>query len=84
MAFKECMECVKGHRQLASDLRNEGLKRIGKRHAMRLMSDAHGKGTVRAQVENTHLRAYGISSDVTLAESFKTCGTQSFYRTLKT
>ena len=78
MAFNECMECVKGHRQLASDLRNEGLNRIGKRHAMRLMSDAYGKGIARAQVENTNHRAYGTPSDVTAAESFKPCGTQSF------
>ena len=78
MAFNECMESVKGHRQLASDLRNEGLNRIGKRHAMRL-SDAYGKGIVRAQVENVNLRAYGFTSDVTSAESFKTCGTASFF-----
>ena len=73
------MECVKGHKQLASDLKNESLNRIGKRHAMRLVSDAYGKGIVRAQVENTNLRAYATSSDVTSAESFKTCKTVSFF-----
>ena len=54
MAFNECKECCKGHRQLAQNLRNEPLNRIGKRHATRLMSDAYGKGIVRAQVENTN------------------------------
>ena len=73
------MECVKGHRQLASDLKQESLNRIGKRHAMRLVSDAYGKGIVRAQVENTNLRAYATSSDVTSAECFKTCQTVSFF-----
>ena len=79
MAFNECMECVKGHRQLASDLKQGSLNRIGKRHAMRLVSDAYSKGIVRAQVENTNLRAYATSSDVTSAESFKTCQTVSFF-----
>ena len=37
------------------------------------------KGIVRAQVENTNLRAYATSSDVTSAESFKTCKTVSFF-----
>ena len=78
MAFNECMECVKGHRQLASDLRQELVNRQGKRHAMRLISDAYGKGIVRAQVENTNLRAYAKKSDVTSAESFKTCKTEMF------
>ena len=43
MAFNKCKECCKGHRQLAENLRNEPLNRIGKRHATRLMSDAYGK-----------------------------------------
>ena len=68
LAFNECMECVKGHKQLASDLKQESLNRIGKRHAMRLVSDAYGKGIVRAQVENTTLRAYATSSNMTFAE----------------
>ena len=63
LAFNECKECVKGHRQLASDLKKESLNRIGKRHATRLMSDAYGKGIVRGQVENTNLRAYSTSND---------------------
>ena len=78
LAFNECMECVKGHRQLALDLRQESINRIGKRHAMRIVSDAYNKGIVRAQVENTNLRAYGTSSDVTSAECSKTCQTVSF------
>ena len=47
MAFNECMECVKGHRQLGLDLKQESLNAIGKRHAMRLISDAYNKGIVR-------------------------------------
>ena len=78
MAFNECMECVKGHRQLGLDLKQESLNRIGKRHAMRLVSDAYNKGIVRGQVEHTNLRAYATSSDVTSAESFKTCPTVFF------
>ena len=46
---------------------------------MRLISDAYGKGIVRAQVENTNLRAYATASDVTSAESFKTCETVAFF-----
>ena len=70
---------VKGHNQLASDLRRESVNRAGKRHAMRLMSDAYGKGIVRAQVENTNLRAYGTTSDVTSAKCFKTCPTHAVF-----
>ena len=46
---------------------------------MRIVSDAYGKGIVRAQVENTNLRAYATSSDITSAESIKTCKTVSFF-----
>ena len=43
------------------------------------MSDAYGKGIVRGQCENTNLRAYTKESDVTFAESFRTCQTVSFF-----
>ena len=49
MAFNECKECCKDHRKLGEKLGNEPLNRVGKRHAMRIMSDAYGKGIVRAQ-----------------------------------
>ena len=79
MAFNECKECCKGHRQLADNTRNEPLNQIGKRHATRLMSDAYGKGIVRAQVDNTNLRAYATSGDITSAESINACLTVSFF-----
>ena len=43
------------------------------------MSDAYGKGIVRGQVENTNLRVYSKDNDVTFAECFRTCQTESFY-----
>ena len=43
------------------------------------MSDAYGKGIVRGQVENTNLRAYSRDTDVTSAESIKTCQTVNFF-----
>ena len=78
MAFNECKECVKGHQKLAMDLKQESLNRIGKRHAQRIVSDAQNKAIVRAQVDNTNLRAYARTSDVTCAESINTCQTVSF------
>ena len=78
MAFNEVKECCKGHHALADRTRQEPLSRIGKRHAIRIMSDAYGKGIVRGQVENTNLRAYTTRADVTAAESIKTCKTVSF------
>ena len=79
LAFNECKECCKGHRQLAEKLRNEPVNRIGKRHAMRIMSDAYGKGIVCGQVENTQLRAYVQDNDVTVAESMNTCKTEHVF-----
>jgi hypothetical protein len=79
MAFNEVKECCKGHQDLTERLRGESTNYVGKRHAMRLMSDAYGKGIVRGQVENTNLRAYAKENDVTFAESFRTCQTESFY-----
>ena len=46
---------------------------------MRIMSDAYGKGIVRAQVENTNLRAYAREYDITSAESIKACLTVAFF-----
>ena len=37
------------------------------------------KGIVRGQVENANLRAYIETSDVTAAESIKTCRTDHFF-----
>ena len=43
------------------------------------MCEAYGKGIVRAQVENTNLRANHKENDVTHSETFRTCQTESFY-----
>jgi hypothetical protein len=72
MAFNEVKECCKGHMVLNEAVSGKELKYIGKRHMLRLMSDAYGKGIVRGHVENTNLRAYGDAHDVTKAESFVT------------
>jgi len=79
LAFNEIRECCKGHQDLNQKLRGESVNYIGKRHAMRLMSDAYGKGIVRGQVECTNLRANFKGTDTTHAESFKTSQTQAFY-----
>ena len=50
MAFNEVKECCKGHQELSQKLRGQSTSYVGKRHAMRLMSDAYGKGIVRGQV----------------------------------
>ena len=42
------------------------------------MSNGYGKGIVRGQAENTNLRAYGKENDITFAECFRTCQTETF------
>ena len=79
LAFNECKECVKGLKQLSERYRDNPLNKLGKRYAMRIMSDAYGKCCVRAAVENTNLRAYARNDDITSAESIKTCQTVSFF-----
>ena len=66
----------KGHSTLAAKLRQEPMQRQGKRCTTRIMCHAYGRGIVRGQVENTHLRAYTRPDDVTAAEYFKTCQTE--------
>ena len=70
MAFNEVKECCKGHEDLSQKVRGQSTSYIGKRHAVRLMSDAYGKGIVRGQAENTNLRAYGKESDISLCRMF--------------
>ena len=79
LAFNEIRECCKGHSDLNAKLNGESVNYIGKRHAMRLMSDAYGKGIVRGQVECANLRANNKEATVTHAESFRTSQTQAFY-----
>ena len=51
---------------------------IGKRHMMRLCSDAYGKGIVRSNQESINLRINGTRDDVTSAESFHTASFVQF------
>ena len=79
MAFNEVKECCKGHTTLAAKIAREPINKQGKRHAIRLINDLYGKGTVRGQVENTNLRAYSEKGDVTAAEAIMIAGTTDFY-----
>ena len=69
----------KGHKDLGSRLAGESFRTIGKRHALRLMSDAYGKGIVRGQAENTNLRTYSKENQVTYAECIMTAQTEMFH-----
>ena len=40
---------------------------------------AYGQGIVRAQVDNTNLRAYATSRDITSAECIKACNTDNLF-----
>ena len=79
MAFNEVKECCKGHQDLTERVGDRSVNYIGKRHHVRMMSDAYGKGIVRGQVENTNLRAHAKPNDVTFAESIRTCQTECFF-----
>ena len=59
MAFHEIREFQKGHCQLHKDIlqRGDSLDKVGKKRAMRIMSDAYLKEIVRGQVECCNLRA---------------------------
>ena len=67
VAFNEVKECRRGHETLSANLATQSIKRIRKRHAMRLMSDAYATGIVRGQEEHTHLRAKAKDHYVTSA-----------------
>ena len=79
LAFNACKEWVKGLQRLTERYRDDPLNKLGKRYAMRIMSDAYGRSCVRAAVENTNLRAYAKSNDITSAESIQTCQAVSFF-----
>ena len=59
-------------------LKFKTLDYIGKRHMMRLCSDAYGKGIVRSNQESINLRIHGTRDDVTSAESFHTASFVQF------
>ena len=79
MAFNEVKKCCKGHSTLAEHIRQELVQRQGKRHAIRIMNDAYGKGIVCGQVENTSLRAYTRDNYFTGAASINTCQTDNVF-----
>ena len=79
MGINEIKELMKGHKDLGSSLTGQSLRTIGKRHALRLMSDAYGKGIVRGQAENTNLRAYNKENKVTSAECIMTAQTEKCF-----
>ena len=79
LAFNEVKECCKGHGDLHHTLPKDNINYIGKRHAMRLMSDAYGKGIVRGQVECANLRAFYDARDVLKAEAIRSAAVAVFY-----
>ena len=79
MAFSECKECLKGIRRMGEGMEKKSLRYKIKRYALRICSDAYGKGIVRGHTENTNLCAYTKDNILTSAETVRTAGTESFY-----
>ena len=80
MAFHEIREFLKGHSRLQAEAvaRGDPLEKVGKKHAMRIMSDAYQKGIVRGQVEGCNLRANHREDTVVAAERVSTAEFTSF------
>ena len=80
MAFHEIREFQKGHCQLHKDIlqRGDSLDKVGKKHAMRIMSDAYLKGIVRGQVECCNLRANHLEACPVAAERVSSSSLISF------
>ena len=68
-AFHEVKECSNGIQHFATHMSGDGVNRIYKRHATRLMTMTYGRGVVRGHVENANLHAYRDQHHVTAAES---------------
>lgn len=79
MAFNEVKECMKGHHTLNEQLEGQPIRKIGKRHHLRLMSDCYGEGIVRGQQENTNLRANAKDNDAAHAEAFRAALCEAFF-----
>jgi hypothetical protein len=69
---------MKGHRNMHEQVKFKTPDYIGKRHMMRLCSDAYGKGIVRSNQESINLRINGTKDEVTSAESFHTASFVQF------
>jgi len=80
MAFHEIREFQKGHCKLHAEIlqRGDSLDKVGKKHAMRSMSDAYLKGIVRGQVECCNLRANHSEDSAVAAERVTSAVLQSF------
>ena len=80
MAFHEIREFQKGHCKLHAEIlqRGDSLDKVGKKHAMRIMSDAYLKGIVRGQVECCNLRANHSEESAVAAERVTSAALQSF------
>ena len=80
MAFHEIREFQKGHCKLHAEIlqRGDSLDKVGKKHAMRIMSDAYLKGIVRGQVECCNLRANHSEESAVAAERVTSAVLQSF------
>ena len=80
MAFHEIREFQKGHCKLHAEIlqRGDSLENVGKKHAMRIMSDAYCKGIVRGQVECCNLRANHVEETAVAAERVTTAVMQDF------
>ena len=80
MAFHEIREFQKGHCKLHAEIlqRGDSLDKVGKKHAMRIMSDAYLKGIVREQVECCNLRANHSEESAVAAERVTSSVLQAF------
>ena len=76
--MKEVKENIKGHRKLQKDLRNDAVHVIGKRHAIRIANDVHGRGIVRSNQESTNLRLHDEKKDNMHRETFRTAAVERF------
>ena len=80
MAFHEIREFQKGHCKLHAEIlqRGDSVDKVGKKHAMRIMSDAYLKGIVRGQVECCNLRANHSEQSAVAAERVSSAMLEAF------
>ena len=64
----ELREWMKGHRNLTTQLKDESLSYLAKRHALRICSDCFGRGIVRSPNETTKLNDNAGHEEPTAAE----------------
>ena len=69
---------MKGRKRLQTSIGHKDTSYIGRRHMLRLCSDAYGKGIVRSNQESVNLRVSGTPDDVTSAEFIHTASSTVF------